>query len=158
MNPIRNKDITSLPADKLFASLKALGDNNARAKAGRQAKGKNGKKKRTVALVDKRPLLERTTWHDEAVVLLVDRITCQCCGNEIVAPNNKLLLRRRNKLVGTHLKAMGPGERYPDLPHVTEYIEQSVPACHLCFAIPEALYQQSLYQQECERQLCLPTD
>jgi len=151
MNPIRNSDISKLAAGDLFATLKKLADNNAKSKAGR----KPVKKAKPPVVVDTRPLVERTKWRDEAVVLLIDRITCQCCGHEMLAPNNRLLLRRRNELVGTHMKPMLPGEHYPDLPHVTEHVSQAVPACHLCFTIPEALYQQSEYQRECSRQLKL---
>lgn len=144
---MKNLDISTTPLSSLFASLSSLADNNAKSAAGRKAK----EPKKAPIPLDKRPIVFRAQWTHQAVVMHITRNTCACCGHCYSTPSDILLLRRTNETLGTHMKAMAPGEAYHDLPHETVEKYAEVPACHLCFPFVEAIE-----RMEATKQIPLP--
>ena len=131
---MKNSDIATADLATLFSGLTSLAENNRRSAAGRKAK----QPKRKPPSLDKRPLVFRTRWENQAVVMHTTISDCRCCGHQFTTPS-PLLLRRTNTAVGTHMKEMHPGEHYPSLPHETITRYTTVEACHLCFPLCHAL-------------------
>ncbi len=122
-------DIANTPINDLFTRLSQSVEAKQRQKKAKQ------KKARKKVEVDKRPLFFRTEWTEEAIILLIHRVTCQCCEHTFEYPNDTLLLRHRNHFIGTHCKPLLPGEHYPELPHFTETIYKTVAACQHCHGL-----------------------
>lgn len=73
-------------------------------------------------------------WKDHAVVMMVNRITCKCCGASFTTPNGHVFLKRENKILGIHYKAIDQEVYgYRHLPKITELREDTAPCCPACF-------------------------
>jgi len=134
-----NRDIVNLDINKLFGELSKIAEGNRKAKAGnKKVKGKIDIHKK---VEPRKPLVLRTLWKNEAVILIVTRLTCACCGTEYLVPNPELLVRRTSKAVGTHCVVIKPEEDYRDLPRLIEHWERAIPSCQLCHTIEEAVFE-----------------
>lgn len=75
-------------------------------------------------------------WKDHAVILMMIRNTCACCGSVYTTPNTHIFVKRENKALGIHYKEIDfqcdRGE-YARLPHIIEYEEISSTHCPECF-------------------------
>lgn len=144
-------DIKNTPLDQLFARLQQAAST--RPIGERRRSPRNGPQPKTPKLppkaaqprpqppkpIDHRPLLVRSSWTPEAVILIIREISCDCCGSQFTVPNDRLLLRQRNRLLGTYCKPINPPEAYPHLPHVTEYVRSQVTDCQHCFGTAQLI-------------------
>ncbi len=75
-------------------------------------------------------------WADEALVLIISRITCLGCGTVHTAPVPRLFLRRYHPKYGIHEMALEVAPKTPMLstPPRVEYHDDDCPVCHLCIS------------------------
>ena len=125
-------DIANTPLSQLFARL-------SQSTAAKSTAKPKPKPKTPYKAEPRPPLIFRTTWTNQALVLIVHRTTCSTCSSIFESPN-KVLLRRSSKHFATHCILPEPGSIYPDLPLLTEYIANTVSACQHCFDLSQIIH------------------
>jgi hypothetical protein len=73
-------------------------------------------------------------WKDMAVVMMIHEVTCKTCGSIYLSPNSHIFVKRVNRLVGVHYKAIDGGlGAFQHLPQESEYRRDSTLVCQRCF-------------------------